>query len=330
MKKNRRLRRKIAAGFAVLLAVLIAFAAISPIPVSYLIRFMFRNGMAVPPDNYAEMQNRVTVFGDLTYPSAYKDNRADVYLPKSGGVRATILWIHGGAFVGGDKQDIAVYATALASEGYAVVCMNYRRAPEAKYPSPVIQTRDAYLWMESESGEYGFDMSRLVLAGDSAGAHIAAQFAAVQCNPDYAGDMGMPQTVPPENIRAMLLFCGPYDAAEIGVGGNFVLNLMLGKAAKAYFGGGDWVLRVGNQATIAPHITASFPPAFVSDGNTGSFEDHARNLAEAMSAAGVPVEAYFIDPAVEETPHEYQFVMNTPAGIESFRRTLGFLREYTS
>jgi len=327
--KKRRALRITLISLASLTAATLGLTLFTPYPVSYITRKMFEKGITVYPVGYEAMRERVTVIENLQYPSAHRYSTLDLYMPNSGGGAVPlVLWIHGGAFVGGDKGDIAVYATALASEGYAVACMNYERAPEAKYPTPVIQTGEAYLWLLSASAEYGFDAGRLTLAGDSAGAHIAAQFAIIQGSAEYSEAMGIAPVIPAENIKAALLFCGPYSVSGILEIEHPVLKFLLGKTAWAYFGERAWTDGFSAQATIAGHVTAAFPPSFISDGNTASFEPHGRELAEALEAHGVPTETYFIPVEEEVANHEYQFIMNTPTGMESFRRTLEFLKKY--
>ena len=323
--------RVVAAFLGFLIALTVALCVLTPIPAALLIRAVFDGGMAVPPEGYESMQKMVEVKENLRYPSKYADNFADVYIPKSGeGAFPVVLWVHGGAFVGGDKGDNAVYATALASEGFAVVCINYRRAPAGKYPTPLVQTNEAYQWLHEIADEYSLDMSRFVLAGDSAGAHIAVQFAAVQSNPVYAQMLSMEQVVPQGTLKASLLFCGPYNLAKIEEGSSPLLNFLMSNAAWAYFGTREWGANFADQATIYDHLTADFPPSFISDGNTASFEEHARELAEVLEQKGVFVQTYFVSIEKEEAIHEYQFIMNTPAGVESFRETVAFLKAHTA
>jgi len=329
-KRKRKLLWTALGSIAIFLAVSVVFTLISPLPSSMAIRIAFNKKMAVAPDNFDEMKNRVQVIRNLSYPSKHKDNAADIYVPTDkAGPFPVVLWVHGGAFVGGDKEDIEIYATALASEGIAVVCMNYRRAPEAKYPTPIIQTNDAYLWIRDISYEYSFDIGRFIIAGDSAGAHIAAQFAAIQSNPSYADEMGFSQDVPLHTLKAALLFCGPFDVAKMDEGNNLAMNFLLGRAAWAYFGKKDWSKHFLSQATISNHITNDFPPTFITDGNNLSFEKHGMELAEALKIKDVTVESYFIPVDTETASHEYQFIMNTPAGKEAFDKTVDFIRQCT-
>ena len=328
-RKKRKIFRCFIAAVLVLLAAVAIFSIASPLPVAYVLKIAFRNGNAVAPEDYELLQIRTFAATNLKYPSKYESNTADIYYPsKKVGPYPVILWIHGGAYVGGDKKDLSIYATSLAAEGYAVVCMNYQLAPGAKYPTPVIQTGEAYEWLCDIAEEYSLDMERFVLAGDSAGAHIAAQFAAIQSNEVYAAEMGIEPVVIPETLKAAVLYCGPFDSVKISAVDNRILSFLLSRAAWAYFGERSWEEPFAHQASIAEHITADFPPAFISDGNTASFEDHARGFVEVLSDNGVSVETYFINKEVETTYHEYQFVMNTPAGREAFQKTLEFLDKY--
>ena len=330
LKRKRKLSLIILSIIAFLLAVLLIFTLLSPIPASFMIRAAFTRKIAVPPDNYNELKRRVNVIKNQLYPSGYKDNTVDIYIPNDKeGPLPVVLWIHGGAFVGGNKEDVEIYATALAAEGLAVVCMNYRRAPEAKYPAPVIQTKDAYLWIKDVSNKYSFDINKFILAGDSAGAHIAAQFAAIQSNAAYADEMNFEQTVPLHTLKSVLLFCGPFDVAKINTGSNPIMNFFIGKAAQAYLGSKDWVKRFSYQTTISNHVTSDFPPTFITDGNNLSFEDHGRDLADALKKQDVSVETFFIPVSSEKAAHEYQFIMNTSSAKESFKQVTAFIKKHT-
>ena len=313
---------------AFLLTLTAISACLSPVPVSLLIRAAFHRSIAVAPEGYDDLIPHVEVIKDLTYPSEYQDNVADLYIPRGRqGPFPVVLWIHGGAFVGGDKRDVSIYATALAAEGFAVVCINYRRAPEAGYPAPLLQTGEAYRWLTTIAEQHSLDLTRFALAGDSAGAHIAAQFVAIQSNATYADEMGLAQMVPLHTLRATLLFCGPFDVARISQGDNPITNFLLGQAAWAYFGIKDFPTPLARQVTIANHVTGNFPPTFITDGTRLSFASHGRDLADTLLAQGVLTCSYF--PAADmDAGHEYQFIMNTPAGQESFQHVVEFLETY--
>ena len=326
---KRKKRRLLLRTLAIVLTLLLLSTALSPAVVSYLVRAAFTYDIATAPEGYGAMQAAVTATKNLTYPSAYRENLADIYIPKEGdGPFPVLIWVHGGGFVGGSKQDNEIYATSLAAEGLAVVSMNYQRAPEANYPTPVIQIGEVIHWLTELAPAYRLDMDRFALAGDSAGAHAAAQFAALQTNPAYAQALDLAPSIPIKNLKATVLFCGPYDVERIAEHDSAIFRFLMGQTAWAYFGRRDWARQLGEQATIMNHITADFPPTFLTDGNTASFEDHSRFLEAALLTKQVPVQSFYISKDDAITIHEYQFLMDTPVGAAVFDEVAAFLKEY--
>ena len=312
---------------ALIAATIIVFVA-TPVPMSLMMRKAFESPKLSAPTGYASMETTVAVQHDLVYPSSYGENTLDLYLPKgqSDFSLPVILWVHGGAYVGGDKSDARYYCTALAARGYAVISMNYARAPEARYPTPITQMQEVYAWLCTFEKKYSLDLSRMFLAGDSAGAHSAATFALIQTNPDYAAKLFLKSVVPAGHIRGLLLYCGPYDVQMLDdIPGFF--GFMISRAGWAYFGSRHWVTDFGELATIRYHLTADYPPVFITDTNAASFKPQGQALAEALTRANIPVKSYF-PPDVEETTHEYQFLMDTLSGAQCYEKTLAFLNEY--
>ena len=314
---------------ALIAGMVIAFVSI-PVPMSLLMRKMFEFPKLSPPAGYATMKDSVTIHSDLVYPSKYAENTLDLYLPKeqSDSPLPVILWVHGGAYVGGDKRDARNYCTSLAAQGYAVISMNYARAPEARYPIPIIQMQEVYAWLCRFEKEYSFDLSRIVLAGDSAGAHSAATFALIQTNSDYAAKMGFKPVISAWHIRGLLLYCGPYDVPMMGdIPGFF--GFMISRAGWAYFGTPHWTKDFAESATIRHHLTGDYPPVFITDANAASFKPQGQALVNALTRVNIPVKSYF-PPDTEKTTHEYQFLMDTSSGAQCYAQTLAFLSEYVN
>ena len=101
--------------------------------------------------------------------------QADVYrLPDS--IRPpVVLWIHGGALILGDRGMIpAQHVERLLREGFAVVSIDYRLAPETKLPGIVADIEDAYQWVRQDGSEqFGLDGDRIAVVGRSAGGYLA-------------------------------------------------------------------------------------------------------------------------------------------------------------
>lgn len=109
---------------------------------------------------------------DRTVPGRAGDIPVRVFRP--GDVRGVLLHLHGGGWTLGtaDAQDALLWELAQ-SAGVAVVSVDYRLAPEHPYPAGPDDCEDAARWLIAEAAtEFGTD--RLVIAGESAGAHLAA------------------------------------------------------------------------------------------------------------------------------------------------------------
>lgn len=303
---------------------------LSPYFAAILIRAAFEKTEQSPPLNYEKVSSNIIIYNDIEYPSEFGDNALDIYLPKN--IRhplETIIFTHGGGYVGGDKHETRYLASSLAANGYAVVSHNYERAPEANYPAPLVQLGEVIEYIKSEN-PYLPDATSFVFAGSSAGAHCAAQFVAIQHSEEYSALVGIKQVMFAEEIKAVLLFCGPYDFETFGTqSSNGVLNFMMGQAMCAYFGTRDWRNLYGQQATLKYHVTSDFPPTFITDGNKGSFEHDGKDFEQALRDLGVITESYYIDGNDEMVGHEYQYNMHTTVAEISFMRTISFLDKYT-
>ena len=300
----------------------------SPLPFIHWVRRQPDPGPTAPSD-YSEYEGLVAVQRDLVYPSAYKSNTLDLYYPKDGREQLpTIFWIHGGSFIAGDKSGTAYWCTVMASKGYTVVSMNYEVAPEAKYPAPLRQMAEVYRYLTTVVDHYPtLDVQRLIVGGDSAGAQIASQFLAIQTNPELARLSGLQQTIPPQALKAALLYCGPYNVKQLANAkgmAKFFMNML----GWSYLGVRHWQdSSIAQQASTVNYVTRDYPPAFITDGNTSSFEKHGIELAERLKALGVPVSTLFFPLSEGVVNHEYQFHMDQDEAQHCLELTLTFLAD---
>lgn len=302
---------------------------VSPKPTAMLIYKLFEGGMAVKPDNYDEIEKNTSIYEDISYESTYEEGYLDIITPKEvTGQLPVIFWVHGGAFLGGDKADITEYAVQIANEGYIVVNLNYELAPNAKYPTPLLQVSEAYQFVEREAEQYGIDMDHIYFAGDSAGAQIASQFVNVQVEPSYAEVAKLEAIVPPEAIKGVLLFCGPYDVTRFGeISDNVLISFLFKRIGWAYIGDRNWLESdAAQEASIIEYVSENFPPTFITDGNTGSFENQGIELTRKLKDKGVFVDDIFYPVEEAKLGHEYQFIMNTSEAQNTFQEMIAFLK----
>ncbi len=111
---------------------------------------------------------------------AHERNRLDVFAPASVAIasesvrRPTVVLVHGGSWVKGDKVDMYGAAKALVNEGYVAIPVNYRYATQAAWPAQRDDLQDALRWVRTHAGQLHVDTDRIVVLGSSAGAEITA------------------------------------------------------------------------------------------------------------------------------------------------------------
>jgi acetyl esterase/lipase len=117
---------------------------------------------------------RSRVDRDLVY--ARVGNKAlllDLHRPEAPArLLPVILWIHGGAGRGGNKDDCP--ASQVLRHGYALACLNYRLSGEATFPAQIEDAKAAVRWLRASAAKYGLNTARIGAWGESAGGHLAA------------------------------------------------------------------------------------------------------------------------------------------------------------
>lgn len=322
--------RKIVGWLALLLGIA-AFVSIyvTPWPTVLAIRAVFDQGAANASNALvAKVPGDVKVREGLSYNPGDKDALFDIYQPAASTVGSpTIVWIHGGGFVSGRRGDVANYAKILAGRGFTVVNLDYTIAPDATYPTPVRQVNTALGFLVANAGKLGISADRLVLAGDSAGAQIAAQSAAVVTGPDYAKAVGIVPAISPDRLAGALLYCGVYDPTQMGKGGG-LLGWFVKATSWAYSGKRDWRDAKGFETmSVAPNITGRFPPTFISAGNADPLGPQSVAMAAALKGRGVAVTELFYP--VDHQPalgHEYQFNLDQADGRMALDRSVEWLK----
>jgi acetyl esterase/lipase len=322
-------RRVLAAALAVLVGALSALVLYetSLQPGAALVAWVFnRNQLVTPPPGFSQVARTVTeqrvVIPTPDAPAAH----LDIYMPNgpAGEPRPVILWVHGGGFIGSSAATVADYAILLAHSGYTVASLDYSLAPGARYPVPVRQGNAALGYLRANAGRFGANPGLIVLGGDSAGAQIASQLAAVQTSPALAASMQLTAALPPDALRGVVLFCGLYDMSTVAGTGFPALRTYLW----AYTGTRDWTSYPAiGQLSTTRHITARYPPTFLSAGDADPFHTQAAELAAVLRHQQVPVTTLFW--TGDHLGHEYQFNFDLPQARTAFQHTLAFLATAT-
>ena len=229
-------------------------------------------------DAAISLPSGVTECRNISYGPNGKFSLLDVYFPDgTNSPLPTIVSIHGGGYVYGSKENYRRYGMDMARRGYTFVNFNYRLAPKWKFPKPLNDTNAVMEWISHNAPYYHIDPHRIILIGDSAGAQLASQYAAIYSNPEYAKLFSL--QVPDITIRAVGLNCGMYDLPK---------NLVLPRSGiyLDYFG--RKITADDPRCQVLQAITENYPPTYL----TTSCHDFLRNNAEPMyrflSEKGIP------------------------------------------
>jgi acetyl esterase/lipase len=152
---------------------------------------------------------------NLVYSQAGETNLLlDIYRPESqSGALPVVLWVYGGAFRMGSKDDgQTAGATWLVHHGYAVVAFNYRLSQVAKFPAQIHDCKAAVRWIRAHAGEYGLDGARIAAWGPSAGGHLSAMLGTSGGVADLEGIAAPKES---SRVQAVVDFFGPTDFLQM-------------------------------------------------------------------------------------------------------------------
>jgi len=143
---------------------------------------------------------------DLAYGEA-SGERLD-FFPTHRSDAPLLVFIHGGWWRSLDKSDFSFIAPAYTRAGFNVALTNYTLAPEASIAEIVLQQLRALAWLYRNAEKYDFDPKRIVVAGHSAGAHLAAMMMAAVW-PVFGADL------PADLVKGGILLSGVYDLEPV-------------------------------------------------------------------------------------------------------------------
>ena len=270
---------------------------------SHIIRTLFTIGDLkrdlgwVPPTDVEAIEN-------VSYGSCDKWHLLDLYRPKDAeGKLPVLLNIHGGAWVYGDKKVYAPFCMYLASQGFAVVNASYRLAPKHTFPAPLEDVGAMVEWVVDHAEEYGLDISNLFFVGDSAGAHLATAYTAIQLNEAYA--KSFPGIKVDERFipKGLLLNCGVFDMEvewkKQGRALTPFLTDLLGEKP---------TVESVKQMSPAQFITSDFPSVHLTTSNGDFLRKHSYRLKEVLEKKSV--EVVFKEYGEKKKPQGHVFHLN--------------------
>jgi acetyl esterase len=229
-----------------------------------------------PPEPVASIVNR-------TIPGPLGAIPVRIYTPSGSGEFPVVVYFHGGGWVLGTLETVEVLCTRLANRsGAVVVSVDYRLAPEHKFPAPVTDCYAATQWVADHARELDADPQRIAVAGDSAGGNLAAVITAM------ARDAGTPPLV----FQVLLCPVTNHDFETPSYRDNgrdyFLTTDMMKWFWDLYLheatDGRDW-----RASPLGLADLSGLPPAYVVTAEYDPLRDEGEAYAERLRAAGVPV-----------------------------------------
>lgn len=153
------------------------------------------------------------VIRDVEYARAGEHTlKLDLHLPSGRVHSPLIVWVHGGAWRSGSKKDMPL--GKLVEDGYAIASVDYRLSPEAKFPAQVHDVKSAVRFLRGHGIEWRVPSKKIVIAGNSAGAHLAALVGVSNGHPELEGIIGDDRSQS-SDVQGIISFYGAADLTTI-------------------------------------------------------------------------------------------------------------------
>ncbi len=235
----------------------------------------------------------------VSYAPKLNDNAhaMDIYLPTNAKKpMPVILWIHGGAWLVGSKEDTP--AVFFMKSGFAVASINYRFSNSAIYPAQLYDVKAAVRWLRANAAEYHFAPKKIAVFGNSAGGQLAAMLGTTGDITNLEGTLGNPKQS--SKVEAVVDWCGPTDLLTIGeqakADNELQLNDPKGPVAKLLGGLPSKKQELAALASPVTFITNDDPPFLIMHGDRDRVVpiEQSSTFYEVLKAARVPVEYHVV------------------------------------
>lgn len=223
----------------------------------------------------------VEVRRDLSYHEGDPHRILDIHRPEAEGLLPAVILVHGGSWARGSRRRMERVALKAVERGYVAVNIEYRLAPEHRYPAQLADVLEAVCWVRANAGGLGIDPDRIALWGYSAGGHLSLLAAA---RPELATADSWCAEVAAE-VQACVAGASPTDLRLLGDA----------RLVQEFLGGSpEAISAVYVEASPLLAADSDYPPTFLYHGRDDWVVDveHSRRMHEALEASGVTVELF--------------------------------------
>ena len=230
----------------------------------------------------AYLSNEYRVVPDVTYLTANNwENKVDVYLPRNAvGPTPTLMYFHGGGWVGGNKDANVLRLLPYLEMGWSVVNVSYRLGRVSLAPAAVEDCLCALRWVIRNAEQYNLDPARIVVMGNSAGGHLSLTTGIV---PASAGLARQCPGDEPLEVAAVINWYGVTDVGDLLEGPN------MRNYAVEWMGSMPDRFEIASRVSPLTYVRAGLPPILTIHGDADPIVPYqqAVRLHEALDRAGV-------------------------------------------
>jgi acetyl esterase len=274
----------------------------------------------------------VTIEKNIPYlPTGKAEHRLDLYRPKrANGPLPIVLYMHGGGFRFMSKDTHWVFGLVYARRGFLVVNVNYHLAPDRPFPGAVEDISAAWQWLVANAERLGGDLTRISLAGESAGANLCAALTLMthsQRDESFARDAFATNVTP----KAVVAACGLFDVSHPERFGhlNTYFRDRIEEVTDAYLHG----VHLPNEAALEladpvvgferlQRVDRPLPPFFLPCGTWDQLLVDSHRMATALKKLGSEnTEAR----EYPRGPHAFHAFVLTPSALRCWKDTFAFL-----
>jgi acetyl esterase/lipase len=229
---------------------------------------------------------------NIPYNRVHPKQKYDVYIPEGSGPFPVLIYIHGGGWTIIDKKTYSRICREFASEKCIICSINYRLGPKYGYPYILQDMAEAVYYIHQHVKEYGGDPNKIMLAGDSGGAHMASWYTAALNKKELLQATKISNVIPRESLKGLLLFYGVYDLRREQVDKLAFPDLPL--LVESFLGADpeEYKKRAEVVSTIL-HVTSNYPPVFISSGEKDPLHQGSVSFAQKLTECKTPYEALF-------------------------------------
>lgn len=239
--------------------------------------------LPAPASWAAHALNEYQVIPNVTYLVASNyEAKLDVYKRRDAvGPQPTLIFIHGGGWVGGTKEQSLMSLMPWFEMGWNVVNVEYRMARVALGPAAVEDCLCALRYLTTQAKTYNIDVNQLVLTGESAGGHLSLTTGMI---PESAGLDRQCPGVPLPKVAAIIDWFGIADVADLLEGPNRQTY------AIAWLGSLPNREEIARRVSPLAYVRPGLPPVLAIHGDADPIVpyQHSVRLTEALTKAGVP------------------------------------------